>query len=288
MTPSSEGRHVSIGDTHLYIVERGHGFPLIVLHGGPGLDHHMFGDYLDPLADRCRLILVDQRSQGLSGIMPEHTWTLSQLAHDVVALAEALNLDRYGVLGHSYGAMVALQNAVDFPGSAAVSIISGGMPSSDFLADVDHNLEHFEPVALRQQVTDSWAREAFAQTQEDVAGLLADQMPFHFADPLDPRLADYARRTAGAVYSPAVLRHAATSEYGGIDVVDRLGTVTQPTLVMTGRHDRTTTVRGAEVIADGIPNAELVIFEHSGHMTFVEENERYLDVVRAFLNRHIR
>ena len=39
-------------------------------------------------------------------------------------------------------------------------------------------------------------------------------------------------------------------------------------------------------MAKGLPSAELVIFEHSGHMTFVEENERYLSVVRDFLNKH--
>src|SRR5688572_28757012 len=61
------GRHIEISDTRLHVVERGgDGFPLLVFHGGPSLDHHMFGDYLDPLADELRLVLVDQRSQGLS------------------------------------------------------------------------------------------------------------------------------------------------------------------------------------------------------------------------------
>ena len=55
-----DGRLINIGDTELYVVERGTGYPLIVLHGGPGLDHHMFGDYLDTLTDQYRLILVDQ------------------------------------------------------------------------------------------------------------------------------------------------------------------------------------------------------------------------------------
>ena len=52
------GRLVPIGDTRLSVEERGRGLALFVLHGGPGLDHHMFGDYLDPLSDRFRLIFV--------------------------------------------------------------------------------------------------------------------------------------------------------------------------------------------------------------------------------------
>lgn len=109
-------------------------------------------------------------------------------------------------------------------------------------------------------------------------------MPFHFADPLDPAIAEYERRTEGAVNSTDVLRHFAQDEtYGGVDLEDRLGRVTQPVLVLAGRHDRTCTVAAAEAIARGIPDARLIVFERSGHMTFVEENGAYLDAVRRFL-----
>ena len=272
-----------IGDTRLYIVERGEGYPLIVLHGGPGLDHTMFADYLDPLAgDHC-LILVDQRSQGRSDRSDPSTWTLAQMARDVVDLAQSLDLDKYAVLGHSYGALVTLQNAVDFPGAAAQSIVSSGFPSARYLEWVGENLEKFEPVALRQQVADSWERETTVETDEQVTELLNDQLPFHFAAPLDPRIAEYAAKTAGAVNSAEVLRHFATQEYGGIEVEGRLGRVSQPTLVLAGRHDRVCSVPAAEAIAAGIPNSVLVVFENSGHMTFVEENASYVAVVGQFL-----
>jgi pimeloyl-ACP methyl ester carboxylesterase len=66
--PSSEpgGRYVDIGDVTLYIVERGTGYPIIVVHGQPGIDHHEFGDYLDPLAAHYRLIFMDIRGHGRS------------------------------------------------------------------------------------------------------------------------------------------------------------------------------------------------------------------------------
>ena len=285
MEIKSRSKHVNIGDTRLFIVERGEEYPVIVLHGGPGLDHHEFADYLDPLCDQFRLILVDMRAQGKSDMCSEETWTLEQMAKDVVSLAGAMSLDRYAVLGHSYGAFVALQNAVDFPGAAAQTIVSGGVPSSRFLEVVDKNLAEFEPESLREQVADSWAREAEAQTQEDFASLMHDQMPFHFGDPLDPRIAEYEERTAETVYSPAILQHFSKAEYGGIEVENRLGNITQPVLICTGRHDRVCTVEAAEAMAQGLPKAELVIFENSGHMTFVEENERYLKVVREFLSK---
>jgi proline iminopeptidase len=148
---SREGHLVDIGDTSLYVVERGGGYPLIILHGGPGLDHHMFGDYLDALADDYRLILADQRANGRSGRPPQESWTLEQNAKDVSLLAVALGLDRYALLGHSYGAFVTLQHAVDFPGQAAGSIVSAGVPGGRFLmSHVERELASFEPEELRQ------------------------------------------------------------------------------------------------------------------------------------------
>jgi proline iminopeptidase len=278
------GRHVAISDTRLHVVERGaDGLPLLVFHGGPSLDHHMFGDYLDPLADEFRLVLVDERSQGRSDPAPVETWTLERMAADVSELAAAMGFDPYATLGHSYGAFVVLQHAVDHPGDAAATIVSSGAPSTGWLGAVEQNLAAFEPVELREQVTQSWAREQHAQTVEECEALLHDQLPFHFADPRDPRIAEFERRTAGTIHTPDVLRHFAAADYGGIEVEDRLATVTQPVLVLAGRHDRTCVPAAGEAIAAAIPHAELVVFEQSGHMTFVEENEAYLDAVRRFL-----
>src|SRR3990172_5831747 len=135
--------------------------------------------------------------------------------------------------------MVALQNAVHYPGAAALSIISGGVPSAKYLKGVEENLRTFEPESLRPSVTASWERESSAETREDDGRLLHDQ----------------------------------------------IHKVTQPALVLAGRSDRTCSVEAAMAISRGIPQAELEIFEHSGHMTFVEENERYISVVRAFIER---
>jgi proline iminopeptidase len=285
---SCPGSSIRIDDCSLWVVERGpaDGLPLMVLHGGPGLDHHEFADYLDPVCDDgIRLLLIDQRAQGRSEPTPPSTWTLERMAQDVIMLALALKLRRYAVLGHSYGAFVALQNAVDYPGQALATIVSGGVASVRDLEGVAGALEAFEPLELREQVASSWDREASVTTTDEVGRLLHDQMPFHFRDPRDPRITEYERRSAGAVYAPDVLRHFATAEYGGIELVDRLVEVTQPMLVLAGRHDRVCPADASERMARLIPRAELHVFEESAHMTFVEEQDRYLEVLRGFLAR---
>jgi proline iminopeptidase len=287
--PAPAGRLVPVHDTHLYIVERGpeHALPVLVLHGGPGLDHTMFGDYLDPLTDRYRLVLVDGRGQGRSDRDSDpHTWTLEQHASDVSAVAAAIGVERYAVLGHSFGAFVALQHASDAPGAAVATVVSHGAPSMRFLEAVEQNLATFEPEELRAQVTASWEREPHVQTEDECRQLLADQMPFHFADPRDPRIPSYLAKTVHMRYSPEVLR--ATSLEGGgltIEVEAGLPHVTQPLLACTGRHDRTCPPEAAARIAELVPQGELQVFEHSGHMSFVEQTEEYLQVVGDFLDR---
>ena len=278
-------RYVDIGDTRLFVAERGTGFPLLVLHGGPGLDHHEFADYLDPLTDHYRLVLVDQRAQGRSDPTPPETWTIKQMAADVTALANALGYGPYAVLGHSYGGFVALQHSVDYSGEPAGTIVSCGLPSARFLDAVSEALASFEPVELREQVAASWAAEEDVRTPEEFKKLLDDQMPFMFADPRDPRISDYAARTSQMQPAPDVLRHFATRAYGGIEVEAALPTIEHPVLVLAGRHDRAIPVEGAHAIADGIPGAELMIFENSAHVPFAEEQDRYLQWVRDFLDR---
>ena len=124
---------------------------------------------------------------------------------------------------------------------------------------------------------------AAGQTEDEEAALLEDQLPFHFLEPRGGGTG-YLRRTARPV-CPEVIRHFAAADYGGIDVEDRLGAVRHPVLVLAGRHDRVCPAGAAADMARRLPDAELVVFEDSAHMTFAEENDRYLATVRRFLDR---
>src|SRR3954449_9413925 len=113
---------------NLNVEEVGSGFPLIVLHGGPGLDHTMFRPYLDALGDEYRVLYVDERGQGRSERVDPATLSLERFARDVTLLASALGLERYALLGHSFGAFIALTHAIE-EGGAGHYIISGGTAS---------------------------------------------------------------------------------------------------------------------------------------------------------------
>src|ERR671928_477571 len=114
----------------MFVEEVGSGFPLILLHGGPALDHSQFRPWLDPLGDDFRLLYVDERGQGRSERVDPETLSLEVFARDVDLLAEALGLDRFALLGHSFGAIVTTWHAVEV-GTAAAYVISGGADTSE-------------------------------------------------------------------------------------------------------------------------------------------------------------
>jgi proline iminopeptidase len=264
----------------LFVQEVGSGFPLIVLHGGPGLDHQMFRPYLDPLGDEFRLLYIDQRGQGRSDRVDPVSLSLEVFARDVDRLAEALGLRRFALLGHSFGAIVTTWHATEL-GTAAAYVISGGGDSSEaLLADVDASLAGLGDAGTL--MADSWERELTVATEDDVRQLMIDQLPFHFHHQVPEGYGD------GWVYSPDVLRHFANAGYGDFDFRAGLAAVSRPTLIVVGEHDRTTTPRAARVLHEGMPGSELVTIGDAGHMSFVEEQEAYLDAVRGFLHRSTR
>jgi proline iminopeptidase len=261
----------------MFVQEVGSGFPLIVLHGGPGMDHTTFRPWLDPLGDEFRLLYVDERGQGRSERVDPATLSVEVFARDVDLLAEALGLERFALLGHSFGAIVATWHAIEL-GTAEAYVISGGAEETGaMLADVEASL-----AALGERgraIADSWEAEQDVETDEDLAELMRVQMPFHFHGEVPP---GYGEET---VYSPEVLRHFARNGYGDFDYRPGLAKVRRPTLVVVGEHDRTTTPRAARVLHEGIEGSELVVVPEAGHMSFVEDQTRYLEAVRAFLER---
>jgi proline iminopeptidase len=261
---------------NLNIEELGSGFPLIVLHGGPGLDHQMFRPYLDPLAAEYRLLYVDERGQGRSERVDPATLSLDRFACDVELMVQALRLEAFALLGHSFGAIIATNHALEL-GTAAAYVISGGADESNaMLADVEASLEALGDAG--KAIAASWEDEKTVQTGEQLRQLLRVQMPFHFHREPPP---GYAEETVGA---PEVLRHFANAGYGDFDYRPRLGRVAKPTLVLVGEHDRTTTPRAARTLHEGIADSELVIIPDAGHLSFVEQTDAYLDAVRRFLN----
>jgi pimeloyl-ACP methyl ester carboxylesterase len=105
---------ISVREVSLFVKVIGHGCPLLLMHGGPGVDHTTMLPFR-PCADRFRLIFYYHRCNGRSVGAPVESMTWENLTADAEELRRALDFEKCAVLGHSFGGMVALEYVLRYP-----------------------------------------------------------------------------------------------------------------------------------------------------------------------------
>ena len=262
--------------------------PLLCLHGGPGANH----DYLEPLeamaATGRRVIFYDQLGAGNSDHPHNPSlWTVPLFLEELGVVRQALGLDRVHILGQSWGGMLGMEYALTQPAGLASLIVADS------------------PASMPQWVAE--ANRLRAELPADVqATLLRHEAAGTTDDPAyqDAMLVFYRRHLCRLDPWPECLNRAfeklnkdpevyntmnGPSEFHVIgvlkdwDIVDRLGEIHVPTLVISGRYDEATPLIAATV-HHGIAGSKWVLFENSSHMPHVEETERYLQVLTGFLD----
>ncbi len=266
---------VQINGSELFHHEVGDGPPCLVMHGGLGFDHTHLRPWIDQLGDVLRLIYYDHRGNGRSGRPPLDTLTYEQFAADADALRVHLEVETVTVLGFSAGAAIALEYALAFPQRVNRLILVGAHPAWDYAGEIAANIERRDPTGT---ISAAFAR-ASPATDAEFAELVETIMPlyYHRFDAAVNR-----RFVEQVVWSAS-----ANARYDDIlpafDVVDRLRDIRVPTLILVGRDDFITPVAQGERLLRGIPRADLVVFEKSGHMPYVEEPAAFAETVRAWL-----
>jgi proline-specific peptidase len=263
------------------------GNPILCLHGGPGMAH----DYLENLSDLARnrpVIFYDQLGSGRSERpADESLWTVDRFVEELVAVREALNLQRPHLFGNSWGGWLALQYALDRRPQLASLILSSSPPSVPrWIADcADLRAELDQPV---RAVLDRHEASGYFSCPE-YQWAITHFYRRHLCR-LDP-WPDSLERTFAGMSEQVYTTMWGPSEFGPVtgrlrewDVTDRLAEIQVPTLVTGGRHDEARPDHLA-ILADGITGSELVIFEDSSHLAFIEEHELYLQTIEDFLAR---
>jgi proline iminopeptidase len=127
-----EEGHASVADVIIYYKAGGSGSPVIVVHGGPGMDHHSFLPQFERLADHNRVILYDQRACGRSSGYPyEATTRLSTYVSDLEGLPNAHSLKQVSIIGFSFGGLLAMSYALAHPAAVSKLILLDSVPGCD-------------------------------------------------------------------------------------------------------------------------------------------------------------
>lgn len=268
-------RTLLLVDVDLHCTEEGQGLPLIVHHGGPGLDHTVIAPHLRPLAQHLRLICYDHRGSGRSA-RPQgpHPYHIDRFVGDIAAVATALGLNRFALLGHSFGGIVALHFALAHPGALSHLILVCSPTSHHFVDDVEAALPDYLDAQALSELNSLQDSEPSDHVMRRSLELLA---PIYFRDPqhLSELGLDSVR------FGPQ--SQAVWDSLEEFDLRPRLKEIQVPTLVMAGTYDRSVTPERAREAADALPRGRLVLMEKSGHYPFIEEPAPFRSAVLEFL-----
>jgi len=274
-----------INGTELYVKRIGSGEPIVVVHGGPLLDHSYLLPHLEPLARSYELIFCDQRLSGRSAPQVDSASVrIATFVDDIEQLRQSLGLDRIHLMGHSWGGLLAMHYAIEYPQNLRSLVLLNSMSASSAIWQEEERV-----LAQRITAADSVERQTIRETDayarrdpEAIARLLRLSFRLQFRDT--------ARVNDLHVYVP--LDYSERSRQFGFMMVDLmdfdlhedLAAVTVPALILYGSHEPAATLSGP-LLERQLPNSELVILDEAGHFPFIEQPEAFIDAVSGFLKR---
>jgi aminoacrylate hydrolase len=244
------------------------GKPPVLLVSGLGGAGTSWGGHVERFARDHFVIVADQRGTGRTS-RSEGGYTIAQIAADMAALLRHLDVGPAHVVGTSTGGAIAQVMALDHP-----DVVRSVVLSSSFARFDAFTRREFE---LRRKLV----AEADPHTVYTCYALFlfspryTRDHPEHVTAWIDRVAGHPLEREVALKRIDMIAAH---------DVVDRLGDIRKPALVLGGEQDFCTPPQLSEELARGIPGAERVSWP-GGHMIHDEDPERYFETVRAFLAR---
>jgi proline iminopeptidase len=249
-----------------------------LIHGGPGADHTSYKPSFSPLSHKLQLVYFDHRGQGRSARGAKETYTLDNNVEDMEALRQYLGLDKIVVLGSSYGGMVALSYALRYPQYVSHLIVIATVGSCRFLTRAQEILTERGTKEQKEIAQRLW--NGTFENEEQLREFFKVMAPMYSLT-YDPN----SRQEIGdrTILSPDAINVAFGGFLRSYNLLDQLHKIASPTLVIGGRHDWICPPEFSEEIAREIPNADLRIFENSGHLIRADEPEALRDAIAGFL-----
>ena len=284
-------QRINVGDCELYVEEEGKGLPIVLLHGGPGATHHYFHPYFSQATDFAKVIYYDQRGCGISGFCPGPGYTIDQASKDLENLRKALKIDKWIVLGHSYGGLLAQYYSLRYPESLAGLVLVGaseGMHAPlkptrqyDFFSDEEKARMKQVRTELGKLLKDNKiSQEKFIELLVYNNFLNGDWKRQGFYKPAKERFAQIALyEWKQDVNFNGIM----SQDFDKIDLQGAFEGCPIPTIIMEGQWDLTWNTDKREVLHNNHPGSRLAIFEYSSHSPFEDEPQRFFSVLKDFM-----
>jgi pimeloyl-ACP methyl ester carboxylesterase len=248
---------------------------VIVIHGGPGMDHSLLKPLFAPMAELAQVVWLDLRGHGRSVEASPSKWTLHHWAADLVALCEALEIERPVLAGASVGGTAAALAAADRPDLIGALVLT----STPVGHRIDQMLEVFERLggeAVRETARRYW------QEPDDAtrAAYQAECLPLYAREPLAPEVMARAihRPEIGAVFY-------ASEEWREFDLCAHASQISCPTLILSGEDDPIAPITASRELLDSLPAGfgTLVRIPGGRHVLFQDAPELLREKAAEFV-----
>jgi pimeloyl-ACP methyl ester carboxylesterase len=255
---------------------------LLMIHGGPGIDHSFYKPYFSRFADVAQVVYLDNRGDGRSDRAPAERWNIAQWAEDIHAFCLALGIERPLVYGASFGGTLAMAYAARYPSHPrALMLVSTEAEPSDIPTKIALFERHGGPEV------GALARKRYLEGNTDRETLEAW---IRLAVPL------YTRATANPDVITRMQRNPETTQWftrvGGeqrtFNLLPDLARIQCPVLLLGGVDDPMTPIESQRKIAAALPGHLLSYheFENCRHGVVADVPEEAEAILRAFIAKH--
>jgi 3-oxoadipate enol-lactonase len=259
--------HADLNGFEIHYDVHGEGDPLVCVHG-LGCDRRAWALQIQPFAERYKAVFFDNRDVGQSSLA-DRDYSTADMAQDVLALADHLELETFHLLGISLGGMVSQHVALSAPErirTLTLAVTHGGVQKAG---------------RLRGRLLGAYARHLPLEDRVDNLLYLCYTEAFFENDELVEFMRNALLENPYPQPAEAFARQAAAGAHH--DLRDRLGELTMPVHVIGAERDLMIPVWKARELAGLIPGSKLTVLDGQGHGVQWEAADRFNAVVTEFL-----
>jgi proline iminopeptidase len=270
---------IDVGGAELYVEEEGTGTPLILINGGPGGTHHYFHPWFSRARDYARVIYYDQRGTGLSDFEPgEEGYSVEQAVADLDAIRIALDVDKWVLVGYSFGGFLAQYYTTTHPENVAGLVLVGASPNLwtdlgnsrqyDYLSEAEverMRASREELRALREEK--GWSRDEYLPLLLYNNFINGDWKRQHFYKPSPEQFAQIALyEWVNDRDFNSILNRSAQK----VDLTGAFEDNPIPTLLLEGKWDLTWGDAKPMILSRNHPRSRMIVVEEAGHAIYAE------------------
>lgn len=264
-------------------IKSGKGEPLLIVHGGPGLNHSYLLPHLKKLSKQYSLIFYDQRASGRSAIPSTDSVSIKFFTDDIEDIRRSFGIEKILILSHSWGAIPTVQYGLDYPDKVKGIVFCNPVALS----------KEYDPQTLEAQIAkatsrDSTNRSIIIGSPDFKAGksdayrrllLLSFQHVFNAEANLLKLSFEIQPKFKEA---SSVLYTGLSEDLLDFNYYNSVERFKFPVLILHGKSDMLP-LQASQKMLEKIPNSRLSIFNNSGHFLFIEEPKKFYGVVVSFL-----